>query len=278
MKQCRNCRGSTSSRRSRVSDGTRPTPYSVSRQNRLVRMHSLVELQKTLHAEHRQAQAIRLIQPSAWIFNGVEASSHFLQQPRSAERLAHAWHSRRAILSGPPPPGGTFPTKRQIAPNRPEKSTKIFFRLYIFQRVRALAGIAGKVAERRASVRVASAPDCQRRALASAAISARRAGAGCHGPYCRARLPTLGLLAERRCRLPRTRRVASAPSSKRASAQRRARRAGCRAPLIGGRRRGARLSPYLRSTYWRAECSCHHARNWKFSREACRQIYLPGQI
>ena len=81
------------------------------------------------------------VQPTNRIFNA--ASSHFLQQ--SAERLAHAWHSRRA--SGPPSPGGTFPARRKIAPNRPEKSTKKFFRLYIFQRVRTLAGIAARGSE-----------------------------------------------------------------------------------------------------------------------------------
>ena len=143
VKQCRNCRGS--SRRSRVSDGTRPTPYSVSRQNRLVRMHGIVELQKTLHAEHRQAQAIRLIQPSAWIFNAVEASSHFLQQPRSAERLTHAWYFRHLGASGPPGrlPEGLSPPEGKLPRIAPKSLRKNFFRLYIFQRVRTLAGIAG---------------------------------------------------------------------------------------------------------------------------------------
>ena len=66
------------------------------------------------------------------IFNA--ASSHFLQQ--TAGRLAHAWYFRRA--SGPPPPGGTFPARRQLAPKSPRK----FFQNLCFQRVGALAGIA----------------------------------------------------------------------------------------------------------------------------------------
>ena len=107
-------------------------------------MHGIVELQKTLHAEHRQAQAIRLIQPSDWIFNEIEASSHFLQQPRSAERLAHAWHSRRATLSGPLDrlPEGLSPPEGKLPRIAPKSLRKNFFRLYIFQRVRTLAGIA----------------------------------------------------------------------------------------------------------------------------------------
>ena len=71
---------------------------------------------------------------SHWIFNA--ASSHFLQQ--TAERLAHAWHSRRA--SGPPSPGGTFPARRQITPNRPEKSTKKIFQTLYFSKGSNLSG------------------------------------------------------------------------------------------------------------------------------------------
>ena len=71
---------------------------------------------------------------SHWIFNAT--SSHFLQQ--TAERLAHAWHSRRA--SGPPSPGGTFPARRQITPNRLEKSTKKIFQTLYFSKGSNLSG------------------------------------------------------------------------------------------------------------------------------------------
>ena len=105
---------------------------SVSRQP--VRMHASSNFRR--HFMPNTAKPRQIQSPAHdWIFMRLKQARTSFNN-RSAERLAHAWHSRRAILSGPPSPGETFPTRRQIAPNRPEKS------LYIFQKVRALAGIA----------------------------------------------------------------------------------------------------------------------------------------
>ena len=82
------------SRSPRISDATRPTPYSVARQNRLVRTCDASSIfSRHFVPNTRQAQAIRLIQHPDQIFNAASGRTTF---SGAAERLAHAWHSRRA--------------------------------------------------------------------------------------------------------------------------------------------------------------------------------------
>ena len=74
----------------------------------------------------------------------LHAGNHSESAGRSPAKLlwgtGRASIPRRPIPSGPPPPGGTFPTRRQIAPNRPEKSTKIFFQTLYFSKGSSLSG------------------------------------------------------------------------------------------------------------------------------------------
>ena len=132
MKQCRNCRGSTSSSRSRVSDGTRPTPYSVSRQNRLVRMHGIVELQKILHAEHRQAQAICSAPGSSM----RQARTSF-NRPLSVLRMPgiFAVHPALRVVSR-----RDFPHQKANSPESSRKVYEIFFQTLYFSKGSSLSG------------------------------------------------------------------------------------------------------------------------------------------